>query len=143
MTAQQQDLAFVNNPALARFWADEVTPDLEAVVAHQFMQVRNAAKRGARPRSLMQADYLAISGGGGNGAFAAGYLKGWSNRGDRPDFEVVTGVSTGALAAPFAFLGEDYDRQLEEIYTRYGDGDIIVGFHAELSRFFHREVSHL
>jgi hypothetical protein len=62
-------------------------------------------------------DFIALSGGGSNGAFTAGLMKGWSETGARPDFEVVTGVSTGALAAPFVFLGPDYDDELAEAYT--------------------------
>jgi predicted patatin/cPLA2 family phospholipase len=61
--------------------------------------------------------FLAISGGGDDGAFGAGLLVGWDDRGDRPQFDVVTGVSTGALSAPFAFLGKEYDRQLRKVYT--------------------------
>jgi predicted acylesterase/phospholipase RssA len=61
--------------------------------------------------------YLAISGGGDDGAFGAGLLVGWSARGDRPEFRAVTGVSTGALSAPFAFLGPEYDPQLKAVYT--------------------------
>src|SRR5262249_33171955 len=60
---------------------------------------------------------LAISGGGDDGAFGAGLLLGWSARGDRPEFEVVTGISTGALTAPFAFLGREYDDKLRQLYT--------------------------
>jgi len=52
-----------------------------------------------------------------NGAFPAGLLKGWSESGNRPQFDVVTGISTGALIAPFAFLGADYDADLERAYT--------------------------
>ena len=52
---------------------------------------------------------LALSGGGEGGAFGAGILNGWTATGTRPEFTVVTGVSTGALIAPFAFLGSDYD----------------------------------
>ncbi|MFT4090324.1 MAG: patatin-like phospholipase family protein [Asticcacaulis sp.] len=59
---------------------------------------------------------LALSGGGADGAFGAGVLLGWTKRGDRPEFRVVTGVSTGALIAPFAFLGPDYDEKLKEAY---------------------------
>lgn len=62
-------------------------------------------------------DFIALSGGGSNGAFTAGLMKGWSETGGRPDFEVVTGVSTGALAAPFVFLGPDYDDELADAYT--------------------------
>lgn len=61
---------------------------------------------------------LAISGGGKFGAFSAGYLTGWAERGDRPRFDVVTGISTGSLMAPLAFLGnEKADAALREIYT--------------------------
>jgi len=63
---------------------------------------------------------LALSGGGANGAYGAGVLVGWTARGDRPVFDVVTGVSTGALAAPFAFLGSDWDDELEHAYTGGG-----------------------
>lgn len=59
---------------------------------------------------------LAMSGGGSGGAFAVGILSAWSELGTRPTFEVVTGVSTGALIAPFAFLGPDYDDQLRRLY---------------------------
>ncbi|MFY8207898.1 MAG: patatin-like phospholipase family protein [Caulobacter sp.] len=60
---------------------------------------------------------LAISGGGSNGAYGAGVLVGWTAAGNRPDFDIVTGVSTGALTAPFAYLGKDWDRRLTEAYT--------------------------
>lgn len=60
---------------------------------------------------------LAISGGGSNGAYGAGVLVGWTQAGNRPDFDIVTGVSTGALTAPFAYLGKDWDRRLTEAYT--------------------------
>jgi predicted acylesterase/phospholipase RssA len=61
--------------------------------------------------------YLALSGGGGDGAYGAGVLNGWSQTGTRPDFTLVSGVSTGALIAPFAFLGSGYDAYLTEFYT--------------------------
>ncbi|MDY0884837.1 patatin-like phospholipase family protein [Dongia soli] len=62
-------------------------------------------------------NYLAVSGGGSDGAFGAGLLNGWSKHGGRPQFKIVTGVSTGSLIAPFAFLGPDYDEQLKKAYT--------------------------
>jgi len=68
---------------------------------------------------------LAISGGGANGAYGAGLLKGWSAQGSRPLFKVVTGVSTGAIIAPFAFLGKDYDAELEEYYTTTKTKDVM------------------
>jgi predicted acylesterase/phospholipase RssA len=67
---------------------------------------------------------LAISGGGSYGAYAAGVLKGWTASGTRLEFDVVTGVSTGALIAPFAFLGPEYDGQLETVYTGTSARDI-------------------
>jgi len=68
---------------------------------------------------------LAISGGAANGAYGAGLLSGWSQSGTRPVFKVVTGISTGAITAPFAFLGSNYDEKLEEIYTQYSTKDIL------------------
>ncbi|MGJ4945959.1 patatin-like phospholipase family protein [Bradyrhizobium sp. HKCCYLS1011] len=61
--------------------------------------------------------YLALSGGGGDGAFGAGVLNGWTESGTRPEFTIVSGVSTGALIAPFAFLGPAYDGTVKEMYT--------------------------
>lgn len=61
--------------------------------------------------------FLAISGGGAGGAFSVGVLKAWTETGNRPRFDIVTGVSTGALIAPFAFLGSQYDGVLEHLYT--------------------------
>jgi len=67
---------------------------------------------------------LAISGGGDHGAFGAGYLKGWSESGERPTFKIVTGISTGALIAPFALLGPDFDEVLKKSYTTITADDI-------------------
>jgi predicted acylesterase/phospholipase RssA len=69
--------------------------------------------------------YLAISGGGDNGAFAAGLLNAWTETGTRPEFKLVTGISTGALIAPFAFLGPKYDATLKEVYTSISPQDVI------------------
>tara|TARA_R110000796_G_scaffold42224_1_gene104538 strand:+ start:7532 stop:8671 length:1140 start_codon:yes stop_codon:yes gene_type:complete len=68
---------------------------------------------------------LALSGGGEDGAFGAGALVGWSARGDRPDFDLVTGISTGALIAPFAFMGQDYDDVLTQVFTQMDASDIM------------------
>ncbi|QCI66714.1 patatin-like phospholipase family protein [Phreatobacter stygius] len=69
---------------------------------------------------------LAISGGGDNGAFGSGVLYGWTERGTRPEFRLVTGVSTGSLIAPFAFLGSRYDEQLKAVYTTVMRDNIAV-----------------
>ncbi len=70
--------------------------------------------------------FLAISGGGDNGAFGTGLLNGWTAAGDRPEFKLVTGISTGALIAPFAFLGPAYDDQLKRLYTNVSSSDIVT-----------------
>jgi hypothetical protein len=71
-------------------------------------------------------NYLSVSGGGSDGAFGAGLLNGWTESGSRPKFKVVTGVSTGALIAPFAFLGPDYDATLKASYTTVGADRIFI-----------------
>ncbi len=73
---------------------------------------------------LPPAVFLAVSGGGDHGAFGAGLLNGWTVAGNRPEFKLVTGVSTGALIAPFAFLGPAYDASLKRFYTTVSARDI-------------------
>jgi predicted acylesterase/phospholipase RssA len=71
---------------------------------------------------------LSISGGGQNGAFGAGFLNGWRESGRRPEFDIVGGVSTGALLATHALLGtEADDAMLEEMYTQVTRDDIYKG----------------
>jgi predicted acylesterase/phospholipase RssA len=69
---------------------------------------------------------LALSGGGAKGAFSAGLLNGWTARGDRPEFTIVTGISTGAIVALFAFLGPNYDDVLTEVYTAYTTDQLLT-----------------
>jgi hypothetical protein len=71
-----------------------------------------------------EVNILALSGGGSDGAFGAGALCGWTKAGTRPQFKLVTGISTGSLIAPFAFLGPAYDARLKEAYTTISDADI-------------------
>jgi hypothetical protein len=73
---------------------------------------------------LPPAYYLSVSGGGGDGAYGAGLLVGWTEAGTRPVFKMVTGISTGSLIAPFAFAGAKYDPILRDTYTRTTDKDI-------------------
>ncbi|HYV20652.1 MAG TPA: patatin-like phospholipase family protein [Verrucomicrobiae bacterium] len=84
-----------------------------------------------KAQQLPPAYYLALSGGGDKGAFGAGFLNGWAAAGTRPTFKLVTGVSTGALIAPFAFLGADYDKNLRALYTGVSQKDIAA------KRFFY------
>jgi predicted acylesterase/phospholipase RssA len=100
-----------------RYWGDESSPsmieDAQSSYDRELSEWRNTGHTG----SLPPAAYLAISGGGENGAFGAGLLVGWTEAGTRPSFKLVTGISTGALIAPFAFLGPRHDSTLHEIYT--------------------------
>ena len=104
-----------------RFWGDE-PPHYERAWLGRSREELEARYSGVMGR---EHNYLAISGGGPQGAFGAGLLVGWTEAGTRPEFTMVTGISTGALSAPFAFLGPAYDAQLKEIYTRYSTDDLL------------------
>jgi len=104
-TADDQATATVPGVPDARFWADS-EKDFLAVLP-------------ATP-----GPWLVLSTGGGDGAFGAGLLNGWSESGKRPEFSVVTGVSTGSLMAPYAFVGSSQDSGLKRAYTEYNAGDI-------------------
>ena len=100
-------------------------PVMERDLAQSFDQESRADfPRG--PDGLVRYPHLAVSGGGANGAFGAGFLNGWTATGSRPVFKIVTGVSTGALIAPFAFLGSQYDDALREFYTTTATRDIFA-----------------
>ena len=116
----------------ARFWPD-AAPDALLLEA-QLVATREAASRGAAQAARRgavatsvppPAHFLALSGGGDNGAFGAGLLVGWTAAGTRPEFTVVTGISAGALIAPFAFLGPDYDDALRDLFTAVAPGDLL------------------
>lgn len=93
----------------AQFYVDEDDP-----VLRRWLQSQQRIATASRSQP---ADVLVLSGGGQDGAFGAGLLTQWTQQGTRPEFRVVTGVSTGALMAPFAFLGPSRDAQLKEVYT--------------------------
>lgn len=110
----------------ARFWADRDTKSL--IAEFKLSAAREAATippsaDGKRAR----VSFLALSGGGDNGAFGAGLLVGWSANGTRPNFRLVTGVSTGSLIAPFAFLGPAYDARLKAVFTTVTKRNIFEG----------------
>ena len=105
----------------ARYWGDTQPPGFDAwlslpdaELAADFSGVMN------RPHH-----YLSLSGGGADGAYGAGILVGWTAHGTRPEFTIVTGTSTGALIAPFAFLGPKYDAVLRKLYTDVSTADLI------------------
>jgi predicted acylesterase/phospholipase RssA len=103
-----------------RAWGDEPSESLEQS-AIESLEQEKAANHG----KLEPVVYgLALSGGGQDGAFGAGVLCGWTQAGNRPQFKLVTGISTGALLAPFAFLGPAYDHVIRTAYTTISDKDI-------------------
>lgn len=108
-----------------RTWGAGLNPEFQRELTESIgrEQAHRASQGLTGP--LPRADFLAISGGGQNGAFTAGLLCGWTAAGDRPTFKVVTGISTGALIAPFAFLGPDYDETLKRVYTQISTRDIL------------------
>lgn len=109
-----------------RFWGDELPPNSEALLRKRTAQLRQSRPelRSGGRRPVMTS--LALSGGGSDGAFGAGILVGWTASGKRPKFDVVTGVSTGALTAPFAFLGPQYDEALTKVFTDSDTADIAI-----------------
>ena len=115
-------------PADIRSWGDEPGDNLATTIEKRIAKFKNLhadyyAQNGRYPAM----NYLALSGGSNNGAFGAGILCGWTQAGTRPEFSIVTGVSTGALIAPFAFLGPKYDHILKKEYTTVKSDNIFTG----------------
>lgn len=96
---------------------------MEAVESSTF-DSKHFGTLAAQPQNDRVHSVLALSAGGADGAYGAGVLNGWSKSGKRPEFDVVTGVSTGALMAVGAFLGQEYDDDLEKFYTTSKNEDI-------------------
>lgn len=122
LPVELEAVAQVPGIAEARFWGDDIPPQIE----RRIREMSDEAIQSGYPALYGRPhNYLAISGGGSDGAYGAGILIGWSEAGDRPQFQLVTGVSTGALIAPFAFLGPAYDDVLREVYTTTATEDIL------------------
>ncbi len=98
-------------------------PDVLAILP-DFIGHEQSAKP---PISKSSQNYLALSGGGNYGAYSVGLLNGWSASGTRPNFDVVTGISTGALIATYAFLGSRYDDRLRGDYAEFGADKVYKG----------------
>jgi hypothetical protein len=107
----------------ARFWA-WIDTEGPALIREWQDSLERERIRAGLGGGLPPAHFLAISGGGGDGAFGAGLICGWSDSGTIPVFKLVTGVSTGSMIAPFAFLGGPYIERLRQIYTTLQDKDI-------------------
>ena len=118
---EDMDRAVVPGMPDIRDWGDQPSAHFQ----HDLIQSVRAAweASGSAPGSQPM-HILVLSGGGSNGAFGAGFLTGWTKTGTRPTFKLVTGISTGALIAPFAFLGSDFDPELEEAFTDVRAKDI-------------------
>ena len=108
-----------------RFWGDASAPEIQAIMMADVSKTEGRLSSGVE-RHPPVSNLLAISGGAEDGAFGAGLLVGWSETGTRPVFDLVTGVSSGALIAPFAFLGREHDGQLRDIFTKYERKDIFT-----------------
>ncbi len=108
-----------------RYAAGVDAPGLIRLGQQSFLREAEYLKQKGHKGPLPPAVFVAISGGGDNGAFAAGILNAWTATGTRPEFKLVTGISTGALIAPFAFLGPKYDATLKEVYTNISPKDVI------------------
>ena len=112
--------------ANARFYGDKDAALMAAEGVRALEREQAYLRRSGHPGPLPTANYLALSGGGDDGAFGAGVLVGWTAHGTRPNFKLVTGISTGALGAPFAFLGPEYDAALAEVYTKTTQADVFT-----------------
>src|SRR6267142_1568355 len=110
-------------PGARYFVGVDIEPFVKDVLTARQREIDDLARNG-HTGPLPPADLLAVSGGGDNGAFGAGLLCGWTAAGNRPTFKAVTGVSTGALIAPFAYLGTGYDDVLRQVYTSIKPTDI-------------------
>jgi predicted patatin/cPLA2 family phospholipase len=100
-----------------RFWADATPDNIDALLEERTALLKHRFADTIAAGKPIEIHFLALSGGGQDGAFGAGLLNGWTENGTRPEFEIVTGISTGALIAPFAFLGPEWDDKLQEVYT--------------------------
>jgi len=109
----------------ARAWSGTFSQEFESDLLQSVRQ--SLAHTGSNDLASISAiDILSLSGGGGYGAFGAGFMQGWSQSGLRPEFKLVTGISSGALIAPFAFLGADYDNVLKKVFTTISARDIYI-----------------
>lgn len=118
------DAVVVGFPQAIRAWGDEAPPDLDVEMRRMRAQLAAADPEGWGPSGEAKLTLLALSGGADDGAFGAGILDAWSDSGDRPEFTLVTGVSTGSLTAPFAFLGPQFDQALVDAYTSVTPEDV-------------------
>lgn len=114
---EQQEATVVGMPPDIRVWADAPQEAFAPILGH----IRADGRVNGRAPTL-----LALSGGADDGAYGAGFLAGWTETGKRPEFSIVSGISTGALIAPYAFLGSAYDEELGRLFTTIDSKDIFI-----------------
>ncbi len=120
-SARSEQAVVPGMPADVRYWGDDSSMAFRDWLAGSDDELVTCCDGlVGRPHN-----YLVISSGGVEGAFGAGLLVGWTAAGTRPEFQLVTGVSAGAMIAPFAFLGPAYDGALREIHSRFSSKDLV------------------
>ncbi len=117
-----------------RIFGDASADELVSHIKNRQQQISARLQKNSS-NNPVEFNYLALSGGAEDGAFGAGLLYGWSKTGKRPKFELVSGISTGAIIAPYAFLGSRYDEQLKHLFTTFS-ADRIFRIRRPLRVFF-------
>ncbi len=119
------DRATVDNLEGIRFWGDAPPGTYRSIAEARIAQLEKKYGASGLKGKKVAVESLSLSGGGDDGAFGAGLLVGWSESGTRPEFEIVTGISTGSMIAPMAFLGPRYDGMLKEAYTTVSSKQLV------------------
>ena len=117
--------ASVENLKSVRFWGDAPPSQYQFVTDERIAQLQKRYGAASLKGRKVGIESLSLSGGGDDGAFGAGLLVGWSESGSRPEFDVVTGISTGSMIAPLAFLGPRYDALLKQAYTTVSTDQLV------------------
>jgi Patatin-like phospholipase len=124
-TSQASTALVPGYPATIRTWGDDVSVEFQTSCFSSAVVTRDAYIQAHPEEGRPTIDLMCISGGGEAGAYGAGLLNGWTATGKRPEFLIVTGISTGALSAPMAFVGAPYDQRLKDAYTQVTKNDIM------------------
>ena len=104
------------------------------IKSHEPYSIRNSlgsvltqkADKYSHTNSDVPFNILTLTGGGSRGAFGTGLLIGWGEKGTMPNFDIVTGISTGAVMAPFIFLGKDELKKVEYFYTKMNTDEVFT-----------------
>ena len=123
--AIHEDARVPGYPETIRVWGDQTPEDIADRIRLIREQVAARAEAEGKLPNDGRFDVLVLSGGGTDGAFGAGVLNAWTDNGGRPEFGLVTGISTGALIAPYAFVGPQYDAAIERAYTNIATEDVL------------------